>query len=131
MPRTGWTRQLYRTGPIRRRLTSLSTISATMGAPIGKPTSGEVKLGESFEQRRRPKTGLLSRKGPLRCQDRLSSSVSLANWMLELQPVFRVVLERRTSQGIILDEESQEQPKEKDRAQKVRKSEPGHMPQKR
>jgi hypothetical protein len=51
--------------------------------------------------------------------------------MLELQPVFRVVLERRTSQGIILDEESQEQPKEKDRAQKVRKSEPGHMPQKR
>jgi len=34
-----------------------------------------------------------------------------------------------SDQGIVLDEKSQEQPKDKERAQKVNKSEPGHMPQ--
>ena len=35
----------------------------------------------------------------------------------------------KSSQGIVLDEKSQEQPKDKKRAQTVHKSEPGHMPQ--
>jgi hypothetical protein len=35
----------------------------------------------------------------------------------------------KSSQGIVLDEKSQEQPKDKERAQKVHQSEPGHMPQ--
>jgi hypothetical protein len=35
----------------------------------------------------------------------------------------------KSSQGIVLDEKSQEQPKDKDRAQTAHKSEPGHMPQ--
>jgi hypothetical protein len=34
----------------------------------------------------------------------------------------------KSSQGIVLDEKSQEQPKDKDRARKAHKSEPGHMP---
>jgi hypothetical protein len=34
----------------------------------------------------------------------------------------------KSGQGIVLDEKSQEQPKDKDRAQKAHKSEPGHMP---
>ena len=34
----------------------------------------------------------------------------------------------KSSQGIVLDEKAQEQPKDKERAQKVHKSEPGHMP---
>lgn len=34
----------------------------------------------------------------------------------------------KSSQGIVLDEKSQEQPKDKERAQTPRKSEPGHMP---
>jgi hypothetical protein len=35
----------------------------------------------------------------------------------------------KSSQGIVLDEKSQEQPKDKDRAQKAQKSERDHMPQ--
>jgi hypothetical protein len=35
----------------------------------------------------------------------------------------------KSSQGIVLDEKSQEQPKDKDRAQTAHKSKPGHMPQ--
>ena len=35
----------------------------------------------------------------------------------------------KSSQGIVLDEKSQEQPKDKKRAQTVHESEPGHMPQ--
>jgi hypothetical protein len=35
----------------------------------------------------------------------------------------------KSSQGIALDEKAQEQPADKDRAQKAHKSEPGHMPQ--
>jgi len=35
----------------------------------------------------------------------------------------------KSSQGIVLDEKSQEQPIDEDRAQKAPKSEPGHMPQ--
>ena len=35
----------------------------------------------------------------------------------------------KSSQGIVLDEKSQEQPKDKERAQTAHKSEPGHMPQ--
>jgi hypothetical protein len=35
----------------------------------------------------------------------------------------------KSSQGIVLDEKSQEQPKDKKRAQTVHQSEPGHMPQ--
>jgi len=34
----------------------------------------------------------------------------------------------KSSQGIVLDEKSQEQPKDKERAQTVHKTEPGHMP---
>jgi hypothetical protein len=40
-----------------------------------------------------------------------------------------VNMKDKSSQGIVLDEKSQEQPKDKDRAQKVHKSEPGQMPQ--
>jgi hypothetical protein len=41
-----------------------------------------------------------------------------------------VNMKDKSSQGIVLDEKSQEQPKDKDRAQKAHKSEPGHhMPQ--
>jgi hypothetical protein len=35
----------------------------------------------------------------------------------------------KSNQGIVLDENSQEQPKDKKRAQKAYKSESGHMPQ--
>jgi hypothetical protein len=35
----------------------------------------------------------------------------------------------KSSQGIVLDEKSQEQPKDKERARTAHKSEPGHMPQ--
>jgi hypothetical protein len=35
----------------------------------------------------------------------------------------------KSSQGIVLDEKSQEQPKDKQRAQTAHKSEPGHRPQ--
>jgi hypothetical protein len=35
----------------------------------------------------------------------------------------------KSSQGIVLDEKSQEQPKDKERAQTAHKSEPGHMTQ--
>ena len=35
----------------------------------------------------------------------------------------------KSSQGIVLDEKSQEQPKDKERAQTAHESEPGHMPQ--
>ena len=35
----------------------------------------------------------------------------------------------KSSQGIVLDEKSQEQPKDKQRAQTVHQSEPGHSPQ--
>jgi hypothetical protein len=35
----------------------------------------------------------------------------------------------KSSQGIVLDEKSQEQPNDKDRAQTAHKSEPDHMPQ--
>jgi hypothetical protein len=38
-------------------------------------------------------------------------------------------MKEKSSQGIVLDEGSQEQPKDKDRAQKPYKSDPGHMPQ--
>jgi hypothetical protein len=55
---------------------------------------------------------------------------------IEPGSVFCVVPDRRyampkdkSSQGIVLDEKSQEQPKDKDRAQTAHKSEPGHMPQ--
>ena len=34
----------------------------------------------------------------------------------------------KSSQGIVRDEKSQEQPKDKERAQTAHKSEPGHMP---
>jgi len=36
---------------------------------------------------------------------------------------------QESGQGIVLDEKSQEQPKDKERAQTAHKSEPGHMPQ--
>jgi hypothetical protein len=35
----------------------------------------------------------------------------------------------KSSQGIVLDEKSQEQPKDKERAQTAHKTEPGRMPQ--
>jgi hypothetical protein len=35
----------------------------------------------------------------------------------------------KSSQGIILDEKSQEQPADKERAQKASKSKPGHLPE--
>jgi len=35
----------------------------------------------------------------------------------------------KSSQGIVLDEKSQEQPGDKDRAQTAHKTEPGHMPE--
>ncbi|MGH6711636.1 MAG: hypothetical protein ACREEK_22035 [Bradyrhizobium sp.] len=35
---------------------------------------------------------------------------------------------QKADQGIVLDEKAQEQPKDKERAQTVHKSEPGHMP---
>ena len=35
----------------------------------------------------------------------------------------------KSSQGIVLDEMSQEQPKDKERAQTAHKTEPSHMPQ--
>jgi hypothetical protein len=35
----------------------------------------------------------------------------------------------KSSQGIVLDEKSQEQPKDKERARTAHRSEPGHMPQ--
>jgi hypothetical protein len=35
----------------------------------------------------------------------------------------------KSSQGIVLDEKSQEQPKDKERAHTTHKIEPGHMPQ--
>lgn len=35
----------------------------------------------------------------------------------------------KSSQGTVLDEKSQEQPKDKERAQTTHKTEPGHMPQ--
>jgi hypothetical protein len=35
----------------------------------------------------------------------------------------------KSSQGIVLDEKSQEQPQDKERAQTAHKSEPGHMTQ--
>ena len=35
----------------------------------------------------------------------------------------------KSSQGIVLDEKSQEQPKDKKRAQTAHQSGPGHMPQ--
>ena len=35
----------------------------------------------------------------------------------------------KSSQGIVLDEKAQEQPKDKERAQTAHKSEPGHKPQ--
>jgi hypothetical protein len=34
----------------------------------------------------------------------------------------------KSSQGIVLDEKSQEQPKDNERAQTAHESEPGHMP---
>ena len=34
----------------------------------------------------------------------------------------------KSSQGIVLDEKSQEQPKDKERARTAHRSEPGHMP---
>jgi hypothetical protein len=37
----------------------------------------------------------------------------------------------KSSQGIILDEKSQEQPGDKERAQKASKTKPGHMPEQR
>jgi hypothetical protein len=40
-----------------------------------------------------------------------------------------VNMKDKSSQGIVLDEKSQERPTDKDRAQKAHKSEPGHMPQ--
>jgi hypothetical protein len=35
----------------------------------------------------------------------------------------------KSNQGIVRDEKSQEQPKDKERAQTAHKTEPGHMPQ--
>jgi hypothetical protein len=35
----------------------------------------------------------------------------------------------KSGQGIVLDEKSQEQPKDKERAQTAHKTDPGHMPQ--
>jgi hypothetical protein len=35
----------------------------------------------------------------------------------------------KSSQGIVRDEKSQEQPKDKERARTAHRSEPGHMPQ--
>jgi hypothetical protein len=37
----------------------------------------------------------------------------------------------KSSQGIVLDEKSQEQPVDKERAQKASKTKPGHMPDQR
>jgi hypothetical protein len=37
----------------------------------------------------------------------------------------------KRSQGIVLDEKSQEQPADKERAQKASKTKPGHMPDQR
>jgi hypothetical protein len=37
----------------------------------------------------------------------------------------------KSSQGIVLDEKSQEQPADKERAQKTSKTKPGHMPEQR
>lgn len=34
----------------------------------------------------------------------------------------------KSSQGIVLDEKNREQPRDKDRAQTMNKTEPGHMP---
>ena len=34
----------------------------------------------------------------------------------------------KSSQGVVLDEKSQEQPKDKERARTAHRSEPGHMP---
>jgi hypothetical protein len=38
-------------------------------------------------------------------------------------------MKEKSSQGDLLDEKSQEQPKDKDRAQTAHVSKPGHMPQ--
>jgi hypothetical protein len=37
----------------------------------------------------------------------------------------------KSGQGIVLDEKSQEQPADKERAQKASKTKPGHMPDQR
>lgn len=37
----------------------------------------------------------------------------------------------KNSQGIVLDEKSQEQPADKERAQNASKTKPGHMPEQR
>ena len=37
----------------------------------------------------------------------------------------------KSGQGIVLDEKSQEQPADKERAQKTSKTKPGHMPDQR
>jgi hypothetical protein len=37
----------------------------------------------------------------------------------------------KSSQGIVLDEKSQEQPADKERSQKASKTKPGHMPEPR
>jgi hypothetical protein len=60
--------------------------------------------------------------------------------LLEQDPVFGVIpateevtmkdkSSQKSGQGIVLDEKAQEQPKDKERAQTVHKSEPGRMPQ--
>jgi hypothetical protein len=38
-------------------------------------------------------------------------------------------MQKKSSQGIALDEKSQERPKDKERPPTAHKSEPGHMPQ--
>lgn len=38
-------------------------------------------------------------------------------------------MQDKSSQSIVLDGKSREQPKDKERAQKAHKTEPGHMPQ--
>jgi hypothetical protein len=59
----------------------------------------------------------------------------LQKFLLEQDLVFRVIpatqevdMKDKSSQGIVLDEKAQEQPKDKQRAQTVHKSEPGHVP---
>ena len=54
-------------------------------------------------------------------------------FLSNLAPAFALVPDRektmqkdKSSQGIVLDEKAQEQPKDKERAQTVHRSEPGH-----
>jgi hypothetical protein len=71
----------------------------------------------------------------LRCQEGWNPGKT-PKFLPEQDPVFRVIpatqevnMKDKSSQGIVLDEKAQEQPKDKERAQTVHTSEPGHRPQ--